>query len=235
MLEKLPADYEKIQEDRYDNYLSLSRLYRIEIDAELLDDLCESPRVEPIGNADFDEGYADIRAYIEAIEDRAKAKSELASDYCWTFIGYGADPSGRSDDAKLNAAYPYESVYVTGSKTLTGGSSEGVAQMYRSSGFSPTRYRISADDHIACELELVGYLVGQEIIAAPEGDFGQVNSLRARQLSFVEEHLLSWVDAFNDVVGQRSETLFYSSLGRMTKGWLLVDAAHLKGDEDGGR
>ena len=235
MLKKLPGDYEQVQEDRYDNYASLSRLFRIEIDAELLSDLCESPRVDPVGDELFDAGYAGICAYIDAIADRGKAKSELAADYCWTFVGYGADPSGDDDESKLNAAYPYESVYVTGRKTLTGGSSEGVSKLFASYGFHPTRYRISADDHIACELEFMQYLVGQEILAAREFDLDRVNDLRDVQLSFIREHLLSWIDKFQQVIEQRSETTFYPALGQMTKGWLLIDEANLEGGEHGER
>lgn len=226
---RIPQDYEQVQEDRYDNYASLSRLYRIEVDLELLADMRDSPKVEPIGNDDFDAGYADVRAFIDDVEDQAKALSSLASDYCWTFIGYGADPSAEGDELKLNAAYPYESVYVTGSKTLTGGSSENVSQVYALFGFHPTRYRIPADDHIACELEFMAHLVGQEILAAREFDLERVEMLRSEQLKFICEHLLPWIGSFQKHVEQRSETAFYPGLGRMTKGWLDADAAHLEG------
>ena len=118
---------------------------------------------------------------------------------------------------------------------MTGGSSEGVSKLFASYGFHPTRYRISADDHIACELEFMQYLVGQEILAAREFDLDRVNDLRGVQLSFIREHLLSWIDKFQQVIEQRSETTFYPALGQMTKGWLLIDEANLEGGEHGER
>ncbi|MBR5260500.1 MAG: hypothetical protein IKV48_08570, partial [Eggerthellaceae bacterium] len=83
------AAFEEELEDRYENYAIISRLFREEIDKELLSDLCESPAVEPVGQADFDEGYGRIRTYLDGVEDVAKKKSELAIDYVNTFLGYG--------------------------------------------------------------------------------------------------------------------------------------------------
>ena len=212
-------------EDRYENYAILSRLLREEVDRELLADLRDSPVAEATGNAAFDEGYARLRAYLDGIDDLAKAKSELAIDYCLAFVGYGVDPATADDDTALHAAYPYESVYTSGSKTLTSGLVEGVALLFRQNGFQPTRPRILADDHIACELEFMQFLVGRELAIARDGEEGSADELRATERAFLDEHLLAWIDAFAKAVDQRAETDFYRALVCMTKGWLQEDRA----------
>lgn len=221
---------ESVQEDRYDNYESLSRLFRIEIDADLLKDLCESPIVEATGDEAFDEGYAAMRAYLDGIDDLSKGKSELAIDYAYIFLGYGGDPNGEEvkDETAMHAAYPYESVYTTGSKTLTGGLSEEVTVTYNEQGFHPTRYRIAADDHMACELEFLHFLVGQEILAAREGDLKKAAELREVEAKFIDGHPAKWIGAFSDAIDARAQTVFYRALAKMTQGWLAQDRAFLE-------
>ncbi len=117
-------------EDKCDNYAMLSRLFRSEVDKELLADLIESPVAEPTGNELFDSGYARVRAYLDAIDDLDRFKSALAIDYCLAFLGYGVDPD-KADEAGSNAAYPYESIYRTGSKSLGGDHCAEVSDAFR--------------------------------------------------------------------------------------------------------
>ena len=108
----------------------------------------ESPVAEPTGNELFDSGYARVRAYLDAIDDLDRFKSALAIDYCLAFLGYGVDPD-KADEAGSNAAYPYESIYRTGSKSLGGDHCAEVSDAFRAYMFAPTRDRLIADDHIA--------------------------------------------------------------------------------------
>lgn len=215
-------------EDRYDNYAILSRLFREEVDKELLVDLCESPVVEPVGQRDFDEGYGRIRAYLDGVDDVSKKKSELAIDYVNVFLGYGADPNVGDDDGKIRAAYPYESVYTSGKKTLTSGLAEGVTLDYRAYGFKPNKPRILADDHMACELEYLQYLVGCEIAYARDGEYDQIPALRDEELKFMVAHPRAWIDRFAAAIDQRAEVDFYPALAQMARGWLDMDEAYLK-------
>ena len=224
------ASFEEELEDRYENYAIISRLFREEIDKELLADLCGSPAVEPVGQPDFDEGYGRLRAHLDGIEDLSKGKSELAIDYVNIFLGYGIDPNSKDEDDKMRAAYPYESVYTSGSKTLTSGLAEGVTLNYRAYGFKPSKPRILADDHIACEFEYLQYLVGCEIAYLRDGEYEEIPALRDEELAFIEAHPRVWIDKFSAAIGQRAETDFYPGLAQMAKGWLAMDEVYLKGD-----
>ncbi len=219
-------------EDRYENYAILSRLFREEVDRELLVDLRDSPAVEPVGWADFDEGYGRMRAYLDGVEDVPKKKSELAIDYVNVFLGYGMDPNAGDDEGAIRAAYPYESVYTSGKKTLTSGLAEGVTLNYRAFGFKPSKPRILADDHMACELEYLQYLVGCEIAYLRDGEYEQIPAVRDEELKFIAEHPSVWIDRFEAAISQRAEVDFYPALAQMAKGWLSMDEGYLKEDLD---
>lgn len=217
----------ELTQDRCENYGMLSRLFRVEIDRALLEDLVDSPAAEPIGNRDFDEGYARLRAQLDAIEDLDRGKSILAIDYCLTFLGYGVDPA-KADDSGRNAAYPYESIYTKKVKTLGGEYSAEVKALYQAQGFKPEKGREAlAADHIAGELEFMQFLASMEL-AALRGE-GPMDARTARSLarSFAQEHLLSWIDSFKEAVEGFSETEFYKGLVQMTKGWLVYDLDYL--------
>ena len=49
-----------------------------------------------------------------------------------------------------------------------------------------------------------------------------------RELEFLENHLLSWVESFRNAVEQFAETDFYLGLLEMTQGWLELDAEYLR-------
>lgn len=140
-------------EDCIENYGMLSRLFRLEVDADLLNDLVDSPCVGKTGNIEFDEGYRKMRSFLDSISDIAHAKSDLAIDYSLVFLGYGVDPDSAGS-AGARAAYPYESFFRTGSKALGGEHCSEVSSEYRSHAFMPTKTRIIAEDHIACEARI---------------------------------------------------------------------------------
>lgn len=217
-------------EDRYENYAMLSRLFRVEIDKPLLQALIASPAPDATGNADFDEGYALVRRFLDGIEDIDRGKSILAIDYCLAFVGYGADPA-RADDSDMRAAYPYESVYRSSSKTLAGDSSSAVAAEYRQAGFAPKRDRIFADDHIACELEYLQFLAGEERSALESGKWLEAEAIREKERAFIEEHPRAWIGQLRGAVERFAETDFYRGLARMAEGWLELDARMLRGEK----
>ena len=142
------AEESRHLEDCIENYGMLSRLFRLEVDADLLNDLVDSPCVDKTGNVEFDEGYKKMRSFLDSISDIAHAKSDLAIDYSLVFLGYGVDPDSAGATG-ARAAYPYESLFRTGSKALGGEHCSEVSSEYRSHAFMPTKTRIIAEDHIA--------------------------------------------------------------------------------------
>lgn len=217
----------QLTEDRCDNYAMLSRLFQREVDKELLADLIDSPVVEATGNELFDSGYSRIRSFLDAVEDLDRGKSSLAIDYCLAFLGYGVDPE-KADESGQNAAYPYESIYRSKSKSLGGDNSAAISDVFRSCMFMPTKDRLIAEDHIACELEFMQFLANSELAALREGESSVVMGMRKKELEFLENHLLVWIESFKKAVENFAETEFYLGLLEMTQGWLELDAQQLR-------
>ena len=93
-------DLIKLIEQRAATYGLLSRLFRVEIDQELLDDLHGMRFPASTGNADVDEGYLRLAKYLSNTWENSL--TDLAVDYTRVFIGHGVDA--------YSAAYPFESV-----------------------------------------------------------------------------------------------------------------------------
>lgn len=220
-------EFQQQTEDRCDNYAMLARLFRSELDKELLANLIDSPVPEPTGNAKFDSGYARMRAFLDEIDDIDRGKSTLAIDYCLAFLGYGAEPD-KADEAGSKAAYPYESFYVTGNKALGGDHCAEVSDLFRASMFAPMRERLIAEDHIACELEFMQFMATSELNAVNDGQPQVVAATQKRELEFLQDHLLSWLPSFSSAVEKFAETDFYLGLLDMTQGWLELDAQYLQ-------
>lgn len=223
-------DQQKLElliEDRCDNYAMLSRLFQREVDKDLLADLIDSPVAEATGNELFDSGYSRVRSFLDAVVDLDRGKSTLAIDYCLAFLGYGVDPE-KADGTGRNAAYPYESIYRSDSKSLGGEHSAAVSDLFRSCMFMPTKDRMIAEDHIACELEFMQFLANSELVAAREGETKVVVGTQQKELAFLEEHLLIWIASFREAVEGFAETEFYLGLLEMTQGWLELDAQQLR-------
>lgn len=219
-------------EDCIENYGMLSRLFRLEADKGLLQDMINSPCVDETGNTMFDNGYGKMRSFLNSITDVARAKSDLAIDYSLVFLGYGVDPDSAGA-ARARAAYPYESFFRTGSKALGGEHCSEVSSVYRAHAFMPTKTRIIAEDHIACELEFLQYLASLERDAVQGGD--EVSAAKARRdsLDFLRSHLLSWIGDFRNEVEKHADTSFYVGLCEMTQGWLEIDEEALQESLDG--
>jgi TorA maturation chaperone TorD len=215
---------ETVLEDRYDNYATLSRLFRSEIDSDLLALMVASPAAEKTGDGAVDTANAQLRDYLDAVTDLAKTKSLLAIDYALTFLGYGASPD---DDGFGNkAAYPYEGLYVVGSQGFAK-VGDSVSQLFKQAGFRYTKDRTAMPDHIAHELEYMQFITGLELLAVREGKAEQVQGYLAQQLDFLEEHLLKWTPAFAQEIKRFSQSGFYQALADLLLAYLNHDHSFL--------
>ena len=98
----------KLNEQRAATYGLLSRLYRVEVDQPLLDELRSMRFPAKTGNENVDEGYRLLATYLSNTWDNSV--TDLAIDYVRVFIGHGIDA--------FSAAYPFESVYTSEKRLL---------------------------------------------------------------------------------------------------------------------
>ena len=190
-------------------YRLLSRLYRVEVDAQLLEQL-KGLTFPQAANETLAEGYAMLRAYLDNCGENAL--EDLAVDFATVFLA-----AGSADGA---AAIPCESVYTSPKKIFMQEAWEDVCRIYAENGL--TKNSAHADlmeDHLALELEYMANLVKR----------GEPQAEKA----FLESHLLNWVSAFVADIDKYADCDFYKAVGRMTLGFLQLEQAMLTALTDG--
>ena len=133
----------KLNEQRAATYGLLSRLYRVEVDQPLLDELRSMRFPAKTGNENVDEGYRLLATYLSNTWDNSV--TDLAIDYVRVFIGHGIDA--------FSAAYPFESVYTSEKRLLMQEARDEVLAIYRSAGLDKQDTWKEGEDHIALELD----------------------------------------------------------------------------------
>lgn len=206
-------------------YGLLSRLYRVEVDQQFLNELKAMRFPAKTGNAMMDEGYRMISAFLGGMT--ASTELELRIDYVRAFIGEGTD--GKS------AAYPFESVYTSAQRLRMQDARDEVLAIYRSEGLNRSVEWHDDEDHVALELEFMQYLCERLVEAVEQGDFGRADSLLATQGGFLNAHLCNWVPLMTADMRTFAKSGLYRGLATLTEGYLEVEQElfdELLGDAD---
>lgn len=203
--------------DRAASYALLSRLFRTEVTADLLEQLEGLRAPASTGNASLDTGYRLLAAYLSSATDNAL--TELAVDYAHVFLGHGVD--GRS------AAYPYESVYTSEKRLLMQGARDEVLALYRSQGLDKHERWNESEDHLAAELEFMQILSERTAERFEDNDEEGAAALLAVQRAFLEDHLLVWVPILASDMRGFARTDLYRAVAHLVEGLLETDEGFL--------
>lgn len=204
-----------VNEQRAATYGFLSRLYRKEVDSELLDELHGLRYRVSTGNELVDEGHRLIATYLSGLW--SNSVTDLAADYMRTFFGHGYN--GHA------AAYPFESVYTSEKRLLMQDARDEVLALYRAAGLGKDESWKEGEDHIALELEYMQILVQRTTEALREDRQDDAYRLVKRQKHFMEDHIGAWAPLFCEQIRNFAKTDFYRGLSYMTEGFLETDAA----------
>lgn len=186
-------------EPRAQLYGLLSRLYRVEVDAPLLDAL-KALRFPAAANETLAEGYSMLTAFLSGCG--GDVLDDLAVDYATVFLAAG------SADGK--AANPCESIYTSPKKIFMQEAWEDVCRIYAEKGLTKNdRHADLMEDHLALELEFMSTLVKRRDPAAEQ--------------AFLEAHLLNWLPDFLADVDRYAATDFYKAVTRITLGFLQME------------
>lgn len=210
-------DLAELCDSRTATYETLARLYRQEVDQELLDELIATDYPVSSGNDLMDAGYYGIAKYLSNAWVNPLMK--LSVDYTRAFLGSGIDT--------YSAAYPFESVYTSEKRLLMGDARDEVLAIYRSCGLEKSESWTVGEDHVAVELEFMRVLAHRTAVALRAGDEDRAFSLINTQRNFMNDHLSSWVPVFLADVRRFAETGFYLGVADVTEGFLEEDAALL--------
>ena len=196
-------------ETRVRMYSLLSRLYRIEVDSELLE-LLKGISFPETANQPLKEGYSMLQSYLSSCGENAL--EDLAVDYATVFLAAGS--------ADGQAALPCESVYTSPKQIFMQEAWEEVSSLYTNCGLKKNPcFADLMEDHIALELEFMAQMAAQDNCAAQHG--------------FLSAHLLNWVPKFISDIDKYATHDFYKAVGRITLGFLQMDHEFLAAMADG--
>ncbi len=204
-------------EGRAATYELLSRLFRVEVDQELLDDLLAMSFPASCENESMAQGYRLIREYLSSSD--ANTLTDLAIDYVRTFIGSGNDG--------FSAAYPFESVYTSPKRLLMQEARDEVLVLYHAAGLEKQDSWKEGEDHIALELEFLSILTRRAIEAFKGGDEERCAHLLLQQRNFIEDHIEPWLPMMAHDMRKFSKTGLYQGLSHLTTGMIEEDLSFL--------
>lgn len=207
-----------LMEQRAATYGLLSRLYRVELDQEMLDQLRGMRFPAATGNSDVDEGYLRIARFLSNTWENSI--TDLSVDYVRVFIGHGVDA--------FSAAYPFESVYTSEKRLLMQDARDEVLAIYRANGLDKKDAWKEGEDHLALELEFEQTLANRTVEALRRGDEEEAAALLTTQQNFLSDHLISWVPMMTADMKRFAKTDLYQGLAYLTDGFLDTDRAFLE-------
>lgn len=212
------GDLIQLNEQRAATYGLLSRLFRVEIDEPLLNELHGMRFPANTGNKDVDEGYRLLATYLSNTWDNSL--TDLAVDYVRVFIGHGVDA--------FSAAYPFESVYTSEKRLLMQDARDEVLAIYRAAGLDKQDSWKEGEDHVALELEFEQILATRTVEALRRGDEDEAAALLTTQKNFLDDHLAAWVPMMTADMKRFAKTDLYRGLAFLTDGFLATDQAFLE-------
>lgn len=205
--------FAEVLRGRMATYQFLSRLFRVQVDQELLDTLMTMKFPANTGNELVDEGYRLMCSYLGKAD--AAVLTDLAVDYVRAFIGSGNDG--------FSAAYPYESVYTSPKRLMMQDARDEVLVLYHAAGLDKQESWKEGEDHIALELEFEQILIERALTALEQGEDETCLNLLLQQRTFLEDHLLAWYPMMAHDLQKFPNTDFYRGLGKLTSGYLRND------------
>jgi len=110
---------------------------------------------------------------------------------------------------------------------IMGNASGRVAQFYRRNGFEPTAEN-TPPDHVGIELLFMSMMCQRETEAIAEKEQGQSMQLRTQELSFLREHLHSWLPDFAQALTKRENADFYAKLAQIAEIFVQRDMDYLE-------
>lgn len=200
-------------ESRTDFYKTLHKLYRWPLAQEELDALDgEEFRElsEQLGEGLMSVGFNDMYRFLR--RRHTGTRQVLSADFTKVFLGT-ATYEGF-------CAQPYASLFVGGEHRLMGAERNAVNKIYRANAVRLSEGIDLPEDHLAFECEFLSIINQRATDALREGDADRALELLELEESFVNEHVLNWLDRFYYLAGKLVDTRFYRGVLRITKGFL---------------
>lgn len=147
----------------------------------------------------------DLAANPEAVA------ADLSLEHCRLFVGPDALPCP-----------PYGSVYLDGGQTM-GPSTFDAMTRYREQGLAVGGSWLEPPDHIAIELDFMGWLATKCLGASEQGDDEALCAGLNAQRRFLDNHLGRWAPAFSERLRRAASMPLYCFLSEFVPDFLARD------------
>ena len=164
-------------------------------------------------NEYFADGINDITRYLR--KRNTGTRQALAVDFTGAFAG--------TSSWKGRYAVPYESVFTSQEGLLFQGSYHEVFHLFRQHKLERATGYDYPDDHLSFMCEFMAILSDRVIEALQAGNTEEALETLQASRDFLDEHILSWFDAFNELAMLLLKTRFYRGVLRISKGFFLFD------------
>lgn len=216
MHEELQAELIDDSSNRAACYELLSSLYLLELTSEQVERF-RALDLSSLSESDetISEGLAEMARYFRLSEGR-DVRQELASDYAHSILGVTAD--------ERRMALPYESVFTSANGLLMQDARDDVYRLFCQEHTGTVEGFDVPEDHLGLVFEFMARMCAcyNEVLIA--GDFHEALRLLHVQEEMLQNHLLNWIDVYCDTLEEVARTDFYRALGKVTRGWVHVDA-----------
>ena len=188
-------------------------------------------------------GYKGIGRYLA--RSGANVRQDLAVEYARIFLGAGV--------SEEQLAVPFESVFTSPEGIMMQDSRDDVVRVFRSQGMAVDKDLNVPEDHISFELDFLAFMAERTAAALdaqdgsatkdsadpatatiqadatnPAAATNPATDLISVQVSFIENHLLNWIDPLMERVETCALSPFYPSVMKVLKSTLTEYKAALQ-------
>lgn len=201
-----------LSEQRIFIYSILSGIYRVEAGEAMIRAIENIGEDSEAGDI-LSEGFRMLKASIS--NRNSGTLLNLARDYARIFLGAGL--------ARGEAAYPYESVYLSEKHIMMQDSRDEILELFWSEHLGKDDSLTFPEDHICLEFEFMAFLTGKEKEATEKGDDETAAKYREKQEQFFRDHLGKWVFNLCAAVDRVAKEDFYIAVSKLTSDFMRFE------------
>ena len=185
-------------------YTFLSQMLFRELNEEAIAALKGQEWPTETGNETLDRGYAQVRRFFNFAS--TDIRTQLAVEYARVFLAAGVFGSDKM------TAVPYESVFTSEGHLMMQESRDDVVRRFAADGFQVNPDLHEPEDHLAFELEYVAHMSRKAAELVEAGNAEALAANVARQVEFIDAHLLNWVGNLYETAREYAKTTFYTGM-----------------------
>lgn len=206
------SEYAEYLQASAETYAFLSQMLFRELNDEAIAALRAQTWPRDTDSATLDRGYVQVRRFFNYAS--TDVRTQLAVEYARVFLAAGVFSQDKM------TAVPYESVFTSEGHIMMQASRDDVVRIFREDGFKVNPELHEPEDHLSFELEYLAHMSSRALEALGAGDRTSVTDNAARQVAFIDGHLLNWIGRLHDVAAEYAKTTFYTGMLLVAQGAL---------------